>query len=84
MDIEYKTTITVTANISQLEFYQLDRLAIAADQPLFEWLADNFASLCDSIEFDQSRMQIIAECDPSTAVSFACALRVAASNRGLI
>ncbi len=78
MDIEYKTTITVTASISQLEFYHLDRRAIAADQPLFEWLADNFASLCDSIEFDQSKLQIIAECDPLTAVTFSCALRAAA------
>ena len=75
MDIDYKTTITVTASISQLEFYQLDRRAIATDQPLFEWLADNFASLCDSIEFDQGKLQIIAECDPLTAVTFACRLR---------
>lgn len=78
MDIEYKTTVTVTASISQLEFYQLDSWAIAADQPLFEWLADTFADLCYSIEFDQSKMQIVAECDPATAVTFACALKVAA------
>lgn len=78
MNIEYKTTITVTASISQLEFYQLDRKAIAADQPLFEWLADTFGSLCDSIEFDQSKRQIIAECDPSTAIMLGYKLRAAA------
>ena len=78
MDIEYKTTVTVTASISQLEFYQLDRKAIAADQPLFEWLADNFAGLCGSIEFDQAKMQIIAECDPATAIMLGYKLRAAA------
>lgn len=78
MNIEYKTTVTVTASISQLEFYQLDKQAIAADQPLFEWLADNFGSLCHSIEFDQSKMQIVAECDPTTAITLGYKLKVAA------
>lgn len=78
MEIEYKTTVTVTATISQQEFYNLDLRAIRAECSLFEWLADNFASLCESIEFDQSKMQIIAECCPTKAISLACALKIAA------
>lgn len=76
MDIDYKTTITVTASLDFNEFVRLDKLAAEKEQPLFEWLDDTFAGvLCDSIELDRGKLQIIAECDPTTAINFVVALR---------